>query len=146
MTEAINQATEVKKTKAEIIQDKITKAEATLASLRAELDGLTKYDNLEVGGLVGFSFGRGDDKQNLIGEVQGVGTLENGVEVVVVLIGKGTLDVSIKRIPKSTLNAYTPPTKVAPIDLVAETQAAQAEADPLADTVSSDADALLAGA
>jgi hypothetical protein len=131
MTEATNtQAVEVKKTKAEVLAEKIASTEATLAKLRAELESLTKFDNIEVGGTVGFVFGRGDDKKNLHGEVQGVGKLDNGVEVIVVLVGKGTLDVTVKRIPKSTINAYVPPIKPEAIDLVAVTQA----------------DALLAGA
>lgn len=153
MTDATNTAaatTKPKLTRAETLAAKIISLQLQIASAQAELDGLTKYDNIEVGGTVGFAFGRGDEKQNLSGEVTGVGKLDNGVEVVLVLVNKGTLDASIKRIPKSSLNAYVPPVKPEPVDIVAQVQAEQAasanqgeSAEALAVT---NADSLLAGA
>lgn len=90
---------------------KLIAAQATVAKIQGEIDALSKYDNLEVGGLVGFEFGRGDKKQNLQGEVVATGMVGN-VDSVVVLIGKGTIDTSTKRIPRAHINAYVPPVKI----------------------------------
>jgi hypothetical protein len=138
--------TKVTKTKVEIVQDKLTKARMAVAQLETELNALTKFDNIEVGGTVGFVFGRGEDKKSLSGDVTGVGTLDNGVAVVLVLLNKGTINAELKRIPKSTINAYVPPVKAEQVDLVAETQAAQAAGESPEALAVTNADSLLAGA
>lgn len=124
-------------TKLQALTTKLTAAQALVAKYTAEIAGLSRYAEVKTGDTVGFEFGRGENKVNLQGEVVARGKLENGVEVVNVLVGKGTLDADIKRIPLSTLNAHVPaaPTFVPPAQ---PEQPAAVEADPLGSTVTSD--------
>lgn len=112
--------------KIESINSKIATITAALRKLEAERDALTKFANLAVGGLVGFVFGRGDSKVNLQGEILGTGVQPNGVEVVSVLVGTG-IDAEIKRIPKSTVNAYEAPASAhVPQEVVSDAGVAEA--------------------
>lgn len=122
-------------TKLQSLTTKLNSAQALVAKYTAEIAGLTRFAEVKVGDIVGFEFGRGEGKQNLQGEVVARGKLDNGVEVVNVLVGKGTLDADIKRIPLSTLNAHVPAasTFTPPVE-----QTAQPEADPLGSVVTSE--------
>lgn len=124
-------------TKLATLTAKLLAAQALVAKYQGDIDALTKYDSVAVGDLVGFEFGRGEGKQNLQGEVIGRGKLENGVEVINVLLGKGTIDADIKRIPLSTINAHIPAKPAAATEVVTDADAVIA-ADPLGSTVTSE--------
>lgn len=128
-------------TKLQALTTKLGAAQALVAKYTAEIAGLTRYADVKVGDTVGFEFGRGENKVNLQGEVVARGKLDNGVEVVNVLVGKGTLEADIKRIPLSTLNAHVPaastfvqPVEADPMGAVVTSEAVPASGDPLADT------------
>lgn len=95
-------------TKLQTLTAKRDAAQKVVDKYNADIAALTKFSDVKIGDLVGFEFGRGEGKQNLQGEVVGRGKLDNGVEVVNVLVNKGTVDVDVKRIPLSTLNAHIP--------------------------------------
>ena len=130
--------------KIEALQAKLEKAQTEVRKIQTEIDNLTKFDNMQVGGLVGFTFGRGDSKKDFQGQVLGVGTLENGTEVVNVLVGQG-INATVRRVPKVSINAYTAPTVAQPDALEAATEAKPA-ADQGPDSAVSKVDALLGGA
>lgn len=133
-------------------------AQALVNKYNEEIAALNKFGNIVIGGTVSFDFGRGDKKVQLTGEVVATGTLDNGVAVLSVLIGKGTINADIKRIPTSTVTDYQAPTEgsfaavdeaeaVAPVDPLSctVTSAPVEQTDPLAGTNhEANVDALLA--
>jgi hypothetical protein len=89
------------------LQKKLESLRSQVQNIEAQIAAANKFGNIEVGGTVGFVFGRGENKKNLSGKVLGVGTLENGVASLAVQLGSG-LDVKVLRIPQSTVNGYVP--------------------------------------